>query len=53
MSLTNLKKLKTFLIIGGEFSIEYYDKFLVQLNEKYGDIVKWSLFDHKEVFLFF
>lgn len=26
-----------------------YDKFVDELNQKYGDIVKWSLFSHKEV----
>ena len=38
-----------FSILGGEFYLIAYDKFVEELNQKYGDIVKWSLFSHKEV----
>ena len=37
---------------GGEFNILDYKQFQIELQDKYGDIVKWNLFGRKECFVF-
>lgn len=38
--------------LGGDLDIMNFDKFLFQLNERYGDLVKMDLFGQRNVFTF-
>jgi hypothetical protein len=34
---------------GGELTGKEFDKFVIELHRKYGDLVKWSLFGQNSV----
>lgn len=41
-----------YLVVKGEFDILDFRNFLKKIYKKYGDIVRWSIFNQKQVFLF-
>jgi hypothetical protein len=40
------------ILIKGDYEILEFRKFLNQLYDKYGDIVRWSVLNQKQLFLF-
>nr|QUF59381.1 cytochrome p450 CYP3047A1 [Brachionus angularis] len=38
--------------LGGEFTTNRFDKFVQELYNQYGELVKWSILGHKQIFIY-